>query len=47
MNQLKVEFVKKKRSRIGIKSDRWKVVIVFGQGTEFNLAFVREELHID
>ena len=35
-----------KRSRIGIKSDRWTIVIVFGQATERHLAFVREELRI-
>ena len=27
-----------------IKSDRWRVVIVFGQATEWHLAFVGEEL---
>ena len=35
-----------KRSRIGIKSDRRRVAIVFGQATEYHLAFVREELRI-
>ena len=33
-------------SRIGIKSNRWKVVIVFGQATECHKAFVSEKLHI-
>ena len=49
ISQQKVEFGKKKgkkRSRIGIKSHRWRVIIVFGQATECHLAFVREELHI-
>ena len=35
-----------KRSRISIKSDRWRVVIIFEQATECHLAFVREELRI-
>ena len=35
-----------KMSRICIKSDRWRVVGVFGQTTEYHLAFVREELCI-
>ena len=35
-----------KRSRIGIQSDRWRNVIVFGPTKECHLIFVREELHI-
>ena len=38
--------VRKKRSWIGIKCNRWRVVIVFGQAKECHLAFVREELRI-
>ena len=33
-----------KKLRIGKKSDRWRVVIVFGQATECHLAFVKEDL---
>ena len=36
-----------KRSLIGIKSDRWGIVIIIGQATECHVAFVvRKELRI-
>ena len=35
-----------KRSRIGLKSDRWRVVIFIGQTTEYHLVFVREDFRI-
>ena len=32
--------------RIGVKSDQWRVVILFDQATACYLEFVREELRI-
>ena len=32
-------------SKIGIKFDQWRVVIVFGHATECPLAFMRVKLH--
>ena len=42
--RFKVEFGIK--VMVGIKSDRWRVFIVYGQATECHLIFVIGELHI-
>ena len=46
LSQVSKRSISVKRSLIGIKSNRWRVIIVFGQATECHSAFVGEELRI-